>query len=159
MVKLYDVEDKNNDWRDGRKRTHNFLEESKYCDAYAVNNVINYIAEEKKTRGHYGGCNCSDDPDEAIDDFLETKELYDKCEGKQLKHFVAPFGSLIKRNKAEEYARQIIDDTFPGYQCFYGVHIKDGRTHIHIAVNSVSFKDGSDLCKTYEAKKNLVDAM
>jgi Relaxase/Mobilisation nuclease domain. len=148
MTKAYDIETKLDGYRYKQSKEKIHLEEKKYCDQNAVKDVIYYVVNEHKTRAYFGGNHCSDDQDEAVEDFLNTKEDFNQCEGQQLKHLLIDFDRKINRKTAEEYAVKIAKYAFDNYQSFYGVHYNNKRTHIHFAVNTVSYIDGNCLINT-----------
>jgi Relaxase/Mobilisation nuclease domain. len=155
MVEVYDVETKKDNYRYERKSNEFIMEDSRYCDSNSINNLICYASDEKKTRGYYGGINCSDDPEEAIEVFLEVKEQFDQCYGQQLKHILISFDRRIERKKADQYAKKILDYFFDGFQCFYGIHFENCRTHIHVVINSVSYEDGRRLIITEDNLRDI----
>ena len=127
----------------------------KFADYRAVQDVINYIANNKKTRGHFGGFGCSGDPEQAMDEFYV---VHDKMKGvcnQRVKHYIVAFNQLVNRNKADEYARLIAYYFAPDYQVFYGVHIEDNRTHLHFCVNAVNSIDYKMIPLDYEYSKQF----
>ena len=122
----------------------------KFTDYRAVYDVINYIANDKKTRGHVGGFGCSEDPEQAMDEFYSVHDNMKGVFNQRVKHYIVAFNQLVKRDKADEYARLIANYFVPDYQVFYGVHVEDSRTHLHFCVNAVNCIDYNMMPLDYE---------
>lgn len=157
MLQVYDVEDKKDAYNYSREKNPYYQGGEKYCDPKAVENVIDYIAKEAKTKGYYGGYLCSNDPNEAINDFWEVKEQYDECNGKKLRHLIVDFGKRVGRDEALDYARKLAETYMPEYQSFFGVHYEHQRTHLHFAVNTIGCTSGERL-KCSKEIVNLINS-
>lgn len=121
-----------------------------YMHENAVIAVILYIADEQQTRKHYGGVGCSNEPELAIEDFYSVHENVPERYFQRVKHYSINFKELVDRNKAEEYARKIAEFFAPDFQVFYGIHVKNHRTHIHFCVNTINCNDYSMMPLDFE---------
>lgn len=105
---------------------------------------INYILREDKTRlGLYGGHNC--DPNHGFENFVLTKRLFNKENGRQYIHFVQSFSDREKVDEAtvKKVAEELLlMDKFKGFQVVYSVHIDTAHLHTHFIVNTVNSETG-----------------
>lgn len=102
--------------------------------------AINYVANKAEITK---GINCSDEKEQAFKDFQETKEFYEKLEGRQFKHFVLSFDKEMKSpelaiNMGEDVAKNLFKD----YEVFLAVHTDTKNIHCHMIVNSVNINSG-----------------
>lgn len=114
----------------------------------SVSSVINYVADKDKTSEELMyGKDCSSNPNQAIDDMKMTKELYNKEDGRQYKHFVQSFDPKdnITPDKANQLGREWAEKNFKGYEVFIATHKDKDHIHNHFVVNSVNFEDGRKL--------------
>ena len=118
----------------------------------SIKTVINYAAKDAKKEKDdtlFFGINCADNPVIAAYQMQKTKELYNKTDGRQYKHYVLSFAeNEISLDKAKTYAKELAQQCFgERYEVAVGVHTnsKGGKIHAHIIVNSVSFMDGKKL--------------
>lgn len=117
-----------------------------------IKTIINYAAKDSKKEKDetlFCGINCADNPVIAAYQMQKTKELYNKTDGRQYKHYVLSFAeNEISLDKAKTYAKELAQQCFgERYEVAVGVHTnsKGGKIHAHIIVNSVSFMDGKKL--------------
>lgn len=114
----------------------------------SVGSVINYVADKEKTSEilMYGK-DCSSDPSQAIEDMKMTKELYNKEDGRQYKHFVQSFDPKdnITPEKANQIGKEWAEKNFKGYEVFIATHTDKDHIHNHFVVNSVNFENGRKL--------------
>lgn len=129
------------------------------CPGKNVKTVINYAAKDAKKEKDdtlFIGINCADNPQIAAYQMTKTKELFDKTDGRQYKHYVLSFAAgEITKDNAKIYAKELAEKCFGDrYEVAVGVHInsKGSKIHAHFVVNSVSFKDGK---KLHFSKKDL----
>lgn len=111
----------------------------------SIKNIIEYVADEKKTDEKLmSGKDCSEKPNQAIEDMKMTKELYGKTTGRQYKHFVQSFSpeENITPSKANEIGKEWAEKAFKGYEVFIVTHINKEHIHNHFIVNSVNFETG-----------------
>ena len=124
-----------------------------------IKTIINYAAKDSKKEKNetlFCGINCADNPVIAAYQMQKTKELYNKTDGRQYKHYVLSFAeNEISLDKAKTYAKELAQQCFgERYEVAVGVHTnsKGGKIHAHFVVNSVSFIDGK---KLHFAKSDL----
>ena len=125
------------------------MKESKGNPASHLQNAINYILDVKhggaKTDfGRWVGGNSGIEADEVFKNFMDTKEFYDKFDGRQGYHFAISFAKgetdaetcfEIMREFCEEFLKD-------NYDYVYAVHIDKGHMHGHIIFNSVARTTG-----------------
>lgn len=121
--------------------------------------VINYILREDKTElGLYGGFNC--DSENAFNNFILTKRLYQKETGRQYIHFVQSFADY--ENLSAETAKAIVDDLllfekFNVYQIVYATHTDTDNLHTHFVLNTVNSFTGKKWRISKEELQELKD--
>ena len=112
---------------------------------YAAKEVDNEKDIDKLCRG----INCSNDPKEAYQQMMATKEQWGKTDGRQHKHYVQSFkpGEIDKNNPkvALEVAEKTFAEKFPGHEVFLSAHLDKGHIHVHAIINSVNFENGHKL--------------
>lgn len=125
----------------------------------SIKTVINYAAKDSKKEKDdtlFFGINCADNPAIATYQMAKTKELYNKTDGRQYKHYVLSFAEgEISKDSAKTYAKELAEKCFGDrYEVAVGIHInsKGGKIHAHFIVNSVSFVNGK---KLHFAKQDL----
>ena len=125
------------------------MKESKGNPASHLQNAINYILDVKhggaKTDfGRWVGGNSGIEADEVFKNFMDTKEFYDKFDGRQGYHFAISFAKgetdaetcfEIMREFCEEFLKD-------NYDYVYAVHTDKGHMHGHIIFNSVARTTG-----------------
>lgn len=122
-----------------------------------IASAINYITKEEKTEEKLiTGVDCN--PETAIDEMKATKELYDKKEGRQYKHYIQSFNpednDKLSLEKAHQIGKKFIEETakFKGYEVIMATHKDKDHIHNHFIINSVNFETGE---KYQESKKDL----
>lgn len=134
---------------------------SNYINTDAIENVLTYIEDHPINNG-CNGIGCSPYAADAITDFQYTQELYDKTDGKQLRHYIIAFKPSYD---IEQYGIHTIAYAIGyyffslGYQVFYGIHwnnCSEGGYHIHFAVNHVSCFNGVRYNANKDEKRNLL---
>lgn len=101
---------------------------------------LDYVGNKaERTEGLY----CSSDYKKAFEDFQDTKEFYNKKDGRQFLHFVQSFkhGEVNEEN-ALELTKKFCEKTMNNNEVFLAVHNDKDHIHCHIVVNSVSFENG-----------------
>lgn len=114
----------------------------------SIRNIVNYIADRNKTNDELiTGLNCSNNPENAIDDMETTKEFYKKTTGRQYKHFVQSFSpeDKITSEKANKIGKEWAEKCFRNYEVLIATHTDKDHIHNHFIVNSVSFENGEKL--------------
>lgn len=109
----------------------------------SIGTAINYVTKTEKTEEKLvSGIDCT--PPTAIDEMKATKELWNKTDGRQYKHFVQSFapGEQVTRAQAHQIALELAQERFKGYEVLIATHKDKEHIHSHIIVNSVSFEDG-----------------
>ena len=114
--------------------------------------AIKYVSNENKTKGLVSGINC--DSGNAASDMILTKQIWEKTEGRQYKHYVQSFHSWEKltAEKAHEVAKEFAEKRFSGYEVLIATHQDKNNYHTHFIVNSVNFENGK---KYQESAKDL----
>lgn len=117
-----------------------------------IKTVIYYAAKDtKKEKDNtlFFGVNCADNPAIAAYQMAKTKELYNKTDGRQYKHYVLSFAdNEINVDDAKNYAKELAQKCFGDhFEVAVGLHVNSAgkKIHAHIVVNSVSFIDGRKL--------------
>lgn len=121
----------------------------------SIGRAIKYITKEEKTEENLiSGIECN--PRTAVDEMKTTKEVWNKKDGRQYKHYVHSFaeGEKIEPQKAHEIALELCKDRFKGYECVIATHKDKGHIHSHIIVNSVNFENGY---KLQQSKADLAE--
>lgn len=118
----------------------------------SIKTAINYAAKDAKKEKDetlFCGINCADNPAFATYQMAKTKELYNKTDGRQYKHYVLSFAdNEINVNNAKSYAKELAQQCFgERFEVAVGLHVNSagGKIHAHFIVNSVSFADGKKL--------------
>ncbi len=120
------------------------------------NSIFNYVAQDKKTNMKLvTGINCR--PSSAFDEMMFIKNLYNKTEGRQFKHFVHSFHPKeeITAELAHEISLRLLEhEKFRGFQILAATHIDTGHIHTHFVINSVNMETG---LKWQHSLKDLFD--
>lgn len=112
---------------------------NEYPDEQSLNHVIHYVLN-CALRGGYGI-----DPEMAFEQMKYVKQSFYKSSGVQLKHFIISFSNLemIHLNLHDLLnLGHRVGQHLKEYQLVYGIHLDSDYTHIHFAMNTVSFLDG-----------------
>ena len=122
-----------------------------------LSGVINYVANAKKTLLQSGeklvsGINCS--PHSAYDEFMLTKHLHSKANGRYFYHYCQSFSpeEKVTPKAVHEIGVRLAKECFVGCEVIVGTHIEKNHLHNHILINSVSFESGK---KLHQDKKSL----
>ena len=105
--------------------------------------IVSYLTQEEKTEEKLiGGKDC--DPDNIVNDFNMTQELYGKTEGVKYHHIIQSFSpeDNITPEKAHEIGKELAESQFKGFEVFVVTHKDKDHIHNHLVVNSVSFENG-----------------
>ena len=105
--------------------------------------IVSYLTQEEKTEEKLiGGKDC--DPDNIVNDFNMTQELYGKTGGVKYHHIIQSFSpeDNITPEKAHEIGKELADSQFKGFEVFVVTHKDKDHIHNHLVVNSVSFENG-----------------
>lgn len=89
------------------------------------------------------GLNCSNDYEIAFQEFEETKEQFNKLDGRQYKHYILSFEKDFNDSElALEMSKTFCEKAFEEHEVFLAVHDDKDNLHCHMVVNSVSFVNG-----------------
>lgn len=105
--------------------------------------IVSYLTQEEKTEEKLiGGKDC--DPDNIVNDFNMTQELYGKTGGVKYHHIIQSFSpeDNITPEKAHEIGKELVESQFKGFEVFVVTHKDKDHIHNHLVVNSVSFENG-----------------
>lgn len=117
-----------------------------------IGQAINYASKDKLTVGK----DISSNQDEAKEQMKITKELNNKTEGRQYKHYIQSFATgEVDVNKAQEIGLKWAEMNFKGYEVFIGTHTDKDHIHNHFVVNSVNFENG----KKFNVDKNFLNEL
>ena len=110
--------------------------------------VMRYVRQEKKTswgdQQLVSGVNCR--PESVYDDFLQTKLLYHKEEGRMFYHMVQSFPKGEPVDPATAHAAALkLAEYFEGREVLVCTHTDRDHIHSHFIINSVSLEDGKKL--------------
>ena len=120
------------------------------AELHAVENVVEYAANDMKTekRSYVTCLNCRED--EAVKQFMETKEYwsrvkgFDRTGGRVCFHGYQSFGAdevtaEVAHQIGVELAQRLWGDQF---EVVIATHCNTGHYHNHFVINSVSWRDG-----------------
>lgn len=106
--------------------------------------AINYIKNPLKTSEYLtGGKDCL--PDTAYEEFVITKQNFNKEKGRQFIHFIQSFSpnDKVTPEIINEIGKKLLEhEIFKDFQVIYATHIDKEHLHTHFIVNSVSFTKG-----------------
>lgn len=111
---------------------------------------ITYASKDKKTILADGtklvtGIRCT--PDTAYQEFMTTKHLYDKADGRYFYHYMQSFSpeEKVSPETVHEIGVKLANECFPGHEIVVGTHVEKHHLHNHIVVNSVGIDTGKKL--------------
>lgn len=88
-----------------------------------------------------------------MNNFYETKEYFNKLDGRQYRHYIQSFApNEISKNEIMEVANRWAEKVFEGHEVYIAIHDDKDHLHAHFIVNSVNFINGK---KLHESKKEL----
>lgn len=111
------------------------------CRTSGTDKAIRYILNGDKTQGEILTARLNCDPGYEYRQMKETKEYFDKTDGRQCYHIIISYkpGEVtpeLALQIAEEFARENLSD----YEVVMAVHTDKRHIHSHIVFNSVSLK-------------------
>lgn len=123
--------------------------------------VIDYCSQEKKTVDpeteirYLSGINC--DPNDAFNDFNNTKDIFKKSLGTQFYHYDQSFDpdENVTPEQVHEIAREFAENAWPGHEVLVATHLDAKHPHTHFVINSVSFETGLKLRQSPNTLKEL----
>ncbi|MFV0343214.1 MAG: relaxase/mobilization nuclease domain-containing protein [Anaerocolumna sp.] len=121
--------------------------ESSYDNNDAVEKVINYfIRPDINNKIYVGGMGVNIySADTVIADFYRIKKLYEKIQGRQVRHCILAF-DMIEEVFTPEQAINLayqVTNYYCDYQAFFAVHTDTSYLHIHFCFNTVSYVNGT----------------
>ena len=125
-----------------------------------LKNVLNYVSKTEKTQSedkkYVTALNCS--ALTAYQEFMATKNLYHKNNGRMYYHLVQSFpkGYDISPELAHKIAVEFSEKSLGNFECVVATHIDREHIHSHIVFNSVSFTDGKKYRSNNESVKALM---
>lgn len=126
----------------------------------AMAGVIAYCSQELKTvdgggRRYLSGVNCTGD--NALTEFLLTKESWRKTDGINFYQYVQSFSPEegITYAQAHEIALEFAAKAWPGHEVLVATHCDAPHPHSHFVINSVSFENGKKLRQSPNTLKQL----
>ena len=123
--------------------------------------VIDYCSQEKKTVDpetgirYLSGINC--DPNDAYNDFNNTKDIFKKSLGTQFYHYDQSFDpdENVTPEQVHEIAREFAEKAWPGHEVLVATHLDAKHPHTHFVINAVSFETGLKLRQSPNTLKEL----
>ena len=122
----------------------------------AVYNVISYIFDVEKTCGCIGAVStCVKD---CIQEMYLVKKYFNKLDRQNLIHIVISAGEFdyMEPEQLWKLAFNLTSYFSDRNQAVFAIHFENcggsGNTHIHIAINTVSFIDGYKISAGYDLK-------
>ncbi|WP_317854503.1 relaxase/mobilization nuclease domain-containing protein [Chakrabartyella piscis] len=134
--------------------TVNFINRKKSQSRAGLRVVLNYTMQDKKTEhdGNFlvGGMNCT--PHSVYEEFINTKLLYGKDDGRMYYHFVQSFpkDEVISPTTAHEIALKLAEH-YNGFEVLVATHTDREHIHSHFIINSVNFETGKKLHQSAQA--------
>ena len=134
-----------------------FIPARKSQSGGGLHGSMEYCKQEHKTwdeatRRHLvAGVNCV--ADTAFREFMNTKRLYDKTEGRMYYHVIQSFSpeAELTAETAHEIALKLAEE-FAGFEVLVCTHTDRDHLHSHLIINSVSAEDGR---KYHSDKDNI----
>ena len=111
----------------------------KYCQQ--VGKTFDVVTEQVLITG----VNC--DGENAMTEFMLTKEAFSKTGGRNYYHYIQSFDSYdtISAKDAHDLAVEFAEKAWPGYEVLVCTHCDTDNHHSHFVINSVSFETGKKL--------------
>lgn len=111
---------------------------------HTVNDLVEYAADEMKTecRSYVSCLNCREDT--AAAQFMETKRLWGKLDGRVCYHGYQSFqADEVNAETAHEIGVKLAEELWGDrFEVVVATHCNTGHYHNHFVINSVSFMDG-----------------
>lgn len=122
------------------------------CKIGGSKSVLEYVGKKATlTKGLF----CSDNWKESYQDFQNTKEFFNKENGRQYLHYVQSFKEgEVTPEEALEFTEKFCNKIIKDNEVFLAVHTDTKNIHCHMIVNSVSYIDGHKFqCSSKDLKK------
>lgn len=139
--------------------TVTYIKEQKQSPS-AMAGVLAYCSQALKTvdengRRYLSGVNCTGE--NALQEFLLTKQSYGKTDGINFYQYVQSFSPEegITHAQAHEIALEFAEKAWPGHEVLVATHCDTSHPHSHFVINSVSFETGYKLRQHPNTVKQL----
>jgi len=127
--------------------------------------VIDYCLQPHKTRvGENVFCTSGVDcvPAYALDQFMATKQAWEKCSGTYFYHYVQSFSPHegITPQEVNAIGLEFASRAWPGHEVLVATHVDKDHRHNHFVINSVNHETGMKLRqspKTLQSLRQLSD--
>lgn len=120
-----------------------YASDKKYHDENTIEGVINYVLRGDKTNSNLSG-GIAVNPQLAKEQFEIVANAYDKAFGTRLRHMILSFGpnEPITLHAAKSIAYRAAVYYGYQYQIIWAVHTDAEHIHIHMVMNTVSYRTG-----------------
>lgn len=112
---------------------------------HSIDGVVEYVADDMKTeqRSYVSCLNCNET--DAATQFLETKRLWGKTDGRVCYHGYQSFGAdEVTAETAHEIGVHLAEELWGDrFEVVIATHCNTGHYHNHFVINSVSLIDGN----------------
>ena len=121
--------------------------DGQYVNDDAVDAVIGYIGREGNNHNIGGTGFWPINMCGALDCFKKVQQAYDVTQGRHLWHIIISPDStwFFKENDLIIISDRICNYFSSEYQVFFGIHSDERYLHIHLAINSVNYRNGKRL--------------
>ena len=131
---------------------------------HTIDGVVEYAADDMKTetRSYVSTIQCREDT--AAEQFMETKRLWGKCEGRLCYHGYQSFkADEVDAETAHAIGVKLAEEMWGDrFEVVIATHCNTGHYHNHFVVNSVSCKDGYKFINTpadYRRMREISDRL
>ncbi len=139
-----------------------FIRSSRAQSTGGLWGTLDYCCRRSKTeyegRQLVSGINCV--PKSAYREFMNTKELYGKKDGRMFYQMLQSFSpdENLTPETAHEIAIRFAQEQFPGYEVVVATHTDTNHIHSHFVINSVSMDTGLKYHSNMESLQELRNA-
>lgn len=131
---------------------------------HTIDGVVEYAADDMKTetRSYVSTIQCREDT--AAEQFMETKRLWGKCDGRLCYHGYQSFkADEVDAETAHAIGVKLAEEMWGDrFEVVIATHCNTGHYHNHFVVNSVSCKDGYKFINTpadYRRMREISDRL
>ncbi len=134
--------------------TVNFINRTKSQSRAGLRAVLRYTMKIQKTESNgyelVSGLDCS--PESVYEEFINTKLLHGKDDGRMYYHFVQSFpkDEVLTPETAHEIAMKLAE-FYKGFEVLVSTHTDREHLHSHFIINSVNFETGKKLHQSASA--------
>ena len=146
----------------------------KINNKHSFKRTLNYIGRDhatpnggKQPAAYTSGILCSDDTQNAVQDFWLTQKTYNKTGGKRSAVEIIqsyPNGEKVTAEQVHQLGLELAEEIgklpyFSGYQMFLATHTdqRNGNMHNHLAINAVNLETGRKIQLPPEALPAIKD--